>query len=268
MIATVRALRRRAQGALSLSRGAAVAAALALPAAVLLLPPTASAVQAQQPGVPPAEPQQTPPPEVPQPGVPGAPAPTPAAPPTPAVVVPGVPVAAPAPVARAFAAPNGVLFNTVRTERLKDFELFLGYLRQALDKATDPGVQSQARGWRMFRATEPGPNNTALYVFLFDPAVPGADYSLGRILADAYPDAVQLNEIWKLYTGAVVGGGSLLNLTPLKPVVPPPGLPVSMPGAPASSPIGPAPTTPPATAPPAAAPTTPPASAPTTPPAG
>ena len=59
-----------------------------------------------------------------------------------------------------------------------------------------------------------------LYVFVFDPTVAGADYSLGRILADAYPDAVQLNEIWKLYTGAVAGGGSLLNLTPLTPVVP------------------------------------------------
>jgi hypothetical protein len=165
-----------------------------------------------------------------------------------------VPVAAPPPVTRAFSAPNGVLFNTVRIERQKDFELFLGYLRQALDKATDPGVQSQARGWRIFKATEPGPNNTALYVFLFDPAVAGADYSLGRILADAYPDAVQLNEIWKLYTGAVVGGGSLLNLNPLMPVVPPPGFPVSTPGAPTPGPVAPAPTTPPT-----AEPTIPPA---------
>jgi hypothetical protein len=163
-----------------------------------------------------------------------------------------VPVAAPPPVTRAFSAPNGVLFNTVRIERQKDFELFLGYLRQALDKATDPGVQSQARGWRMFKAVEPGPNNTALYVFLFDPAVADADYSLGRILADAYPDAVQLNEIWKLYTSAVVGGGSLLNLNPLTPVVPPPGFPVSTPGAPTPGPLAPAPATPPTAAPPPA----------------
>ncbi len=220
-----------------------------------MLPAAASALQVQ-PGVPPAgpaQPQQTTPvqnpPPSPQPG-----AQAPAVAPPPAVVVPGVPVAAPPPVTRAFSAPNGVLFNTVRIERQKDFELFLGYLRQALDKATDPGVQSQARGWRMFKTTEPGPNNTALYVFLFDPAVAGADYSLGRILADAYPDTVQLNEIWKLYTGAVIGGGSLLNLTPLTPVVPPPGLPVSMPGAPTASPVVPAPT-----APPTAAPPTPPA---------
>jgi hypothetical protein len=59
-----------------------------------------------------------------------------------------------------------------------------------------------------------------LYVFLLDPAVMGADYGLGRILSDAYPDEVQ--NIWKLYTGAVAGGGSLLNLNPVQP----PPLPV------------------------------------------
>ena len=47
----------------------------------------------------------------------------------------------------------------------------------------------------------------------------GADYSLGRILADAYPDQAKLQEIWKLYSGSVTGG-SLLNLTPVKPAPP------------------------------------------------
>jgi hypothetical protein len=54
-------------------------------------------------------------------------------------------------------------------------------------------------------------------VFLFDPAVPGADYGLGRILAEAYPDPTKLQEIWKLYTDSLASGGSLLNLTPVKP---------------------------------------------------
>ena len=63
-----------------------------------------------------------------------------------------------------------------------------------------------------------------LYVFLLDPTVMGADYSLGRILADAYPDQTKLQEIWKLYSGSVTGG-SLLNLTPLKPPPAPPEKP-------------------------------------------
>src|SRR6185295_1719359 len=84
----------------------------------------------------------------------------------------------------------------------------------ALKKSTDPAVQAQAKGWRVFKATEPGPNMTVTYVFVIDPAIPGADYGLGRILSDAYPDRIQ--EIWKLYTGALAGGGSLLNLSPVE----------------------------------------------------
>jgi len=63
-----------------------------------------------------------------------------------------------------------------------------------------------------------------VYVFLFDPTVPGADYGLGRILAAANPDQTKLQEIWKLYTDSLASGGSLLNLTPLK--VPEPEEPV------------------------------------------
>jgi hypothetical protein len=138
-----------------------------------------------------------------------------------AATAPAVPATATAPAAgRTFTAPVGLLFNTVRPERVADFEKVLGYLQAALQKSSDPNVQAQARGWRMFKASEPGPNTTVLYVFQFDPTVPGADYGLGRILAEAYPDAALLQEIWRLYTTSVTSGGSLLNLTPVVPVDP------------------------------------------------
>jgi hypothetical protein len=172
------------------------------------------------PGQPP--PQVVPPVETP-PAQPGQPAPAaPGQPP-----VPGQPpgaVAAPVvPQTRTFTTKAGMLFNTVRPDRVKDFETVLGYLQQALDKATDPTVRAQARGWRTFKAAEPGPNASVLYVFVLDPAVPGADYGLGRILADAFPE--QLDEIWKLYQGSVTGGGSLLNLAPVDPAPPAPRTP-------------------------------------------
>ena len=97
--------------------------------------------------------------------------------------------------------------------------MVVGYLQAAFEKSTDPTVRAQAQGWRIFKAVEPGPNATVLYVFLLDPAVQGADYGLGRILSDAYPDQIQ--DIWKLYNGALVGGGSLLNLAPVKAPPPP-----------------------------------------------
>jgi hypothetical protein len=124
------------------------------------------------------------------------------------------PATAPATV-RTFTASTGLIFNAVRADRVVDFEMVIGYLQAALEKSTDPTVRAQASGWRVLKAAEPGPNASVLYVFLLDPTVASADYGLGRILSDAYPDQVQ--DIWKLYTGALAGGGSLLNLTPVQP---------------------------------------------------
>jgi hypothetical protein len=69
----------------------------------------------------------------------------------------------------------------------------------------------------VLKASEVGPNGSVLYIFLIDPTVPGADYGLGRILAEAYPDTTKLQEIWKLYTDSLASGGSLLSLTPVEP---------------------------------------------------
>jgi hypothetical protein len=169
------------------------------------------------------------------PSAPAAPAPT--APPAteqplPAGAAPLQPVAPAAPVivptARAFTAPTGMILNAVRPERVVDFELVIGYLQDAFAKSPSPQVRAQAAGWRMFKATEPGPNNTVLYVFLLDPTVVGGDYALGPILSDAYPDRVE--QIWKLYQGALAGAGSqsLLNLTPvMPPPLPPAGAPLA-----------------------------------------
>jgi len=156
----------------------------------------------------------------PQPGTqtpqqPGGPAPG-ATPATPGAPTAQVPIAS-----RAFTAPVGLLFNTVRPERVGDFEQVIARVQAALEKSTDPRVQEQAKGWRMFKATEPGPNGTILYVFVMDPTVPGADYGLGGILAEAYPDVAELQEIWRLYTASVSSGGSLLNLTPVMPTLVP-----------------------------------------------
>ena len=118
--------------------------------------------------------------------------------------------------ARIFTAPAGIILNAVRPERVADFEKLIGYLQAALATSSDTTVRAQAEGWRVLKASETGPNGVVLYVFLFDPAVAGADYGLGRILAAAYPDQTKLQEIWKLYTDSLATGGSLLNLTPVK----------------------------------------------------
>ena len=175
-------------------------------AAVFILM-TASSVVAQQPAPTPA------------PGQPQSPTQAPAQPPPPAAgqATPAQPASpAQAPQPRTFTAPVGLLFNTVRADRVEDFEKAMGYLQAALAASTNEKVRAQAAGWRIFKATEGAPGGAVLYVFVLDPTVTGADYSLGRILADAYPDQAKLQEIWKLYSGSVTGG-SLVNLTPVKP---------------------------------------------------
>jgi hypothetical protein len=54
-----------------------------------------------------------------------------------------------------------------------------------------------------------------LYAFVFDPAVPCVDYGLGPILAAAIPDEAKLLEVWKLFSGSVRNGGTLMNLVPV-----------------------------------------------------
>jgi hypothetical protein len=168
---------------------------LALVLALALAPAT---LRAQQQPPPPSPPPQQPP---------GAPRTEPATTPT-------APAAASS--VRTFTAPAGIILNAVRPERVADFEKLIGYLQSALATSSDATVRAQAEGWQVLKASEPGPNNAVLYVFLFDPTVPGADYGLGRILAAAYPDQTKLQEIWKLYTDSLATGGSLLNLTPVK----------------------------------------------------
>jgi hypothetical protein len=179
----------------------------------LLVLVAASWAVAQQPPTPtPAQPGTTVP-------TPGQQPPTPAAPGQPSGASPTTATPTPAPQPRTFTAPVGLLFNTVRADRVDDFEKAMGYLQAALASSTNERVRAQAAGWRVFKATEAAPGGAALYVFLLDPTVVGADYSLGRILADAYPDQAKLQEIWKLYSGSVTGG-SLLNLMPVKPAPP------------------------------------------------
>jgi hypothetical protein len=147
--------------------------------------------------------------------------------------------------ARAFTSETGVIFHQVQPTRVADFDRLIAYLREALAKTQNPTVRKQAQGWKVYRAVESGPNGDVLYVFLFDPAVPCVDYALGPILAEAFPDPAQLQEIWKLYTTSVRTGGTLMTLAPV-PVMPAP--PILTPAT-TPQPTTPPPTTPPTTVP-------------------
>ena len=194
----------------------------------LLLTATTAAAQSQVPAAgqqPPAVPGQVP-------GAPGQPV---------TGTRPAVPApAASATVARTFTAPVGLLFNTVRPDKAIDFERLVSSVRKTLESSSDPKLQAMAKGWHFYKATEFGPGNSVLYVFVIDPVVPGEDYGLGRVLSSGSTDTAALQEIWKLYTGSVTGGGTLLNLSPIPEPPPAPG---EKPAAPTAGGVAPAPAT-------------------------
>jgi hypothetical protein len=103
-----------------------------------------------------------------------------------------------------------MIFNPIKPDKTADFENVMARLKDALMQSEDPVRKQQAAGWKVFKAVEPGPNGNALYVFVMDPAVKGADYTVSKILSEAYPTEVM--ELYKLYVGAYAGSQSLLNL--------------------------------------------------------
>ena len=114
------------------------------------------------------------------------------------------------PIGRVFGSEAGVIFNPIKKGKADDFEMIIGRIRVALKVSQDPIRRQQGDGWKTYRAVEPGPNGSVLYLFFMNPAVVGADYTVSQILSEAFPDEIE--EIYKLYIGAYAGNQSLLNL--------------------------------------------------------
>lgn len=181
----------------------------------------------------------------------GQPAPQPAAPASAAAratekcPAPAPPATIPA---RSFSEAVGLLLYQVPTDKVTDFETFLGYLRAALDRSTDPVVQRMAKGWRFLRDTNPnGPNGDVIYVFLLDPPVPCVDYAVGLIIGAAFrDDPAKANEVFKLFQNSIRTPGSLMDLAPAGQSAPANRAPSADSQKPASNP---SPATPPAPTP-------------------
>lgn len=113
---------------------------------------------------------------------------------------------------RVFASDGGLVLNFIKPDKTGDFEAVIGKLKEALQKSTKPERKQQAASWRVFKSPEPAAGGSVLYVFVMDPAVKGADYTLTNILAEAFsPDEVA--ELYKRYAGAYAPGQNFVNLT-------------------------------------------------------
>lgn len=152
--------------------------------------------------------QQPPPPAGQQPPAPTSPAPTPPATPS-DPQAPGA-AATPPQAARVLTGDAGLIFFPVKPDRAADFEKIMAKLKEALATSEDPARREQVAGWKVFKAVEPGPNASVLYVFVIDPAVKGGDYAFWKTLYDSFPQEVL--QLYRLYNAATAGGQTLLNL--------------------------------------------------------
>ena len=119
--------------------------------------------------------------------------------------------AAAAPTTRTFAGDGGMVLNFIKPDKTADFEAVLAKLKEALNKSEKPGRKEQAKSWKVFKSPDPAAGGNALYVFIIDPAIKDADYTVSNILAEAFPTEVQA--LYKQYAEAYASGQNFVNLT-------------------------------------------------------
>lgn len=99
---------------------------------------------------------------------------------------PAAPAAAQTP-SYAFPSGAGVLLFYVKPDKTAQFESVLARIDEALSKTPDPARHEQAASWRIYRSVESTSREAAVYMFVFDPAIAGADYDPVKLLSQELP---------------------------------------------------------------------------------
>ena len=119
--------------------------------------------------------------------------------------------AAAAPTTRTFANDGGMVLNFIKPDKTADFEAVVGKLKEALNKSEKPERKQQAASWKVFKSPDPAAGGNVLYVFVIDPSVKGADYTVSTILAEAFP--AEVNDLYKKYAESYASGQNFVNLS-------------------------------------------------------
>jgi hypothetical protein len=113
-----------------------------------------------------------------------------------------------------FPGDGGAVLNFVKADKTADFEMIMGKVKEALGKSDKPERKQQATGWKIFKASEPGPNGAVIYAFVIDPVVKGGDYSVGNILVEGF-GSEEGRKLYQTYSESFGNPaiGALLHLT-------------------------------------------------------
>lgn len=102
---------------------------------------------------------------------------------------------------RTFTGEVGLHFHFVKPSESSSFERVM----DKLDTALDSGRQSQARGWKVYKAdTDITGGGNVMYVWIIDPVSSGADYTVANILNEALPAEVQA--LYEAYNASYTDG--------------------------------------------------------------
>jgi hypothetical protein len=118
--------------------------------------------------------------------------------------------AAAAPATRTFAPDAGLVLNFIKPDKTADFEAVIAKVKEGLNKSTKPERNAQAKSWKVYKSPDQAGGNV-LYVFVIDPAVKDADYTISNILAESFPPA-EVNELYKKYAESYGTGQQPVNL--------------------------------------------------------
>ena len=122
---------------------------------------------------------------------------------------------APAIATRTFDAPAAMIINYVQSGSGSGFEALTRRMVEALAASEDAEHRALAAGWTMYRVSEPpGPNNNAVYVWLFDPVVADANYAVAQLLNQVFPEEVQ--SLYESYMRFFGMGQTPLELEPVE----------------------------------------------------
>ena len=120
------------------------------------------------------------------------------------------PAATPVSSQRLFPNDGAMVLNFIKPDKVAEFEMVIGKLKEALAKSEKPERKQQAAGWKIFKSPDPAGANV-LYVFVIDPAVKGADYQVSNLIAESFTGA-EANDILTKYAAAYAQGMNIVNL--------------------------------------------------------
>jgi len=116
-----------------------------------------------------------------------------------------------APTTRTFPGDAAMVLNFIKPDKTADFESVIARLKEALAKSEKPERKEQAKSWKVFKSPDPAQGGNVLYVFIVDPPVKGADYTISNILAEAFP--TEVNDLYKKYGESYATGMNFVNLS-------------------------------------------------------